>query len=414
MVQITDKTKCCGCSACVQVCPKQCVSFNEDDKGFLYPFVNKDLCVDCGLCEEVCPFINENNPVTPLKVYAAKNPNENIRRESSSGGIFTMIAEYIIDEGGVVFGAKFDDNWNVIHSYTESKHDLKKFRGSKYVQSNLGLSYKEVRAFLRKGRKVLFTGTPCQIAGLKKFLRKDYDNLYTVDFICHGVPSPGIFRWFLQESLNNYAARKGSENTVSFSTISSIPKGDILIPEGMEIEDIRFRDKNKGWKKYSFVLQLAETSVDGKKNTVSLSSDVTNNVYLKGFCSDLYLRPSCHNCPTRNFKSGSDITLGDFWGQEYMFPEFDSDSGVSAVIVKTDKGRSLFSGINTPPLGIERPLQEVVKFNPSLISSKPNSYISKKFWRLPNRFSFYDRVKKARSLNIIERLYVKIQTLLKK
>ena len=410
MIKIDNKQSCSGCSACVQACPKQCISFEEDEQGFRYPSVNNELCVNCGLCEKVCPCINENEQTIPLDIYAAKNPDEEIRKDSSSGGIFTMLAESIIDEGGVVFGARFNEKWNVVHDYTETKEGLAAFRGSKYVQSVIGDTYKQVRDFLKADRKVLFSGTPCQIAGLRLFLRKDYDNLYTVDFICHGVPSPGVFRWYLQEEINNYAARQSSEK-IQFcsSPIHSIPKGDVLLPEGVSIEDIRFRDKREGWKKYSFVLLLAEASAEGKKNTVLFSSNVCENTFLKGFCSDLYLRPSCHKCPSRDFKSGSDIIIADFWGQEYMFPEFDNDTGVSSVIVKTEKGRQLLSILKNPI--IERKnIDQVLLYNPSLVFSKPTPSQSRKFWNMPLNMTFNARVNKARTLSFWQRVYIKLKS----
>lgn len=409
MIKIDNKQSCSGCSACVQACPKQCISFEEDEQGFRYPSVNNELCVNCGLCEKVCPCINENEQTIPLDIYAAKNPDEEIRKDSSSGGIFTMLAESIIDEGGVVFGARFNEKWNVVHDYTETKEGLAAFRGSKYVQSVIGDTYKQVRDFLKADRKVLFSGTPCQIAGLRLFLRKDYDNLYTVDFICHGVPSPGVFRWYLQEEINNYAARQSSEK-IQFcsSPIHSIPKGDVLLPEGVSIEGIRFRDKREGWKKYSFVLLLAEASAEGKKNTVLFSSNVCENTFLKGFCSDLYLRPSCHKCPSRDFKSGSDIIIADFWGQEYMFPEFDNDTGVSSVIVKTEKGRQLLSILKNPI--IERKnIDQVLLYNPSLVFSKPTPSQSRKFWNMPLNMTFNARVKKARTISFWQRVYIKLK-----
>ena len=201
MINIVEKKDCCGCSACVSKCPKQCISMIVDNEGFSYPYLDKENCIDCGLCEKVCPVINQNEPKKPLRCYAAINPDENIRVKSSSGGIFTMIAEYIIAEGGVVFGAAWNKNWQVEHTYTEVKEGLKVFRGSKYIQSIIGDSFIQVELFLKVGRKVLFSGTPCQIAGLKKFLRKEYNNLITVDFVCHGVPSPGVFRWYMKEEL---------------------------------------------------------------------------------------------------------------------------------------------------------------------------------------------------------------------
>lgn len=167
MISIKDKQDCCGCAACVQRCPKQCITLHEDNEGFLYPQVDESLCIDCGLCEKVCPVINQADERTPLGVYAVKNPNESVRMQSSSGGVFTMLAEHIIDEGGVVFGACFDECWEVVHSYAETKEALAKFRGSKYVQSKIGSTYQQAEGFLKSGRKVLFSGTPCQIAGLK-------------------------------------------------------------------------------------------------------------------------------------------------------------------------------------------------------------------------------------------------------
>lgn len=346
MINITDKSKCVGCNACVQKCPKQCIAMHEDEEGFLYPIVDENLCIDCHLCEKVCPVLNQDEPRVPLACYAAKNPNEDIRMESSSGGIFTMLAEKVIDEGGVVFGAAFNRKWQVAHSYTEDKKGLAAFRGSKYVQSLIGNTYKEAEKFLKEGRLVLFSGTPCQIAGLKKFLRKIYENLLTVDFICHGVPSPGVFRWYLQEEVNNYAARKGRKNSVSFPTITSIPKGDVMMPEGLSIMGIRFRDKCEGWKKFSFVLQLAEASAEGKKNTVSFSSNLQKNAFIKGFLKDLYLRPSCYACPAKELKSGSDITIADFWGVQSVIKDFDDDKGTSLIIINTESGDKIVKSID--------------------------------------------------------------------
>ncbi|MCS2450406.1 Coenzyme F420 hydrogenase/dehydrogenase, beta subunit C-terminal domain [Bacteroides thetaiotaomicron] len=175
---------------------------HEDEEGFLYPLIDMSFCIECGLCENVCPVINQSEVCSPLKVYAAKNPNEQIRLSSSSGGIFTMLAEQILKENGIVFGARFDEKWEVEHDYADTLDGIAAFRGSKYVQSRIGDSYQRVEDFLRKGRKVLFSGTPCQVAGLKRFLHnKEYDNLLTVDVICHGVPSPLIWRKYLEETI---------------------------------------------------------------------------------------------------------------------------------------------------------------------------------------------------------------------
>ena len=198
MIEIINKTDCCGCSACEQACPKRCISLLPDKEGFWYPQVEKSACIDCGLCEKVCPVLNSKPERKPLHVYAAINKNEEIRAKSASGGMFTLIAQRVIDEGGVVFGVKFDEHWNVVFGYTETIEGLEAFRRSKYVQAWVGESYKQAKSFLDTGRKVLFTGVPCQIAALLLFLRKPYDNLLTVDLLCEGVPSPKLWKRYLR------------------------------------------------------------------------------------------------------------------------------------------------------------------------------------------------------------------------
>lgn len=221
MIRIYNKHDCCGCNSCVQRCPKSSITMREDEEGFLYPDVDESTCIDCGLCETVCPVIHQSTVRKPIAVCAAKNKDEKIRLSSSSGGAFTALAESVIDEDGVVFGAKFDEDWSVVHDYMETREGLAAFRGSKYVQSRIGDSFKKAEQFLKAGRKVLFSGTPCQIAGLKRFLRKEYDNLLTVDFICHGVPSPGVWREYLKEET---ARQCGGKNTVLLSP-SPCPMG---------------------------------------------------------------------------------------------------------------------------------------------------------------------------------------------
>lgn len=414
MIQIIDKHKCCGCEACIQACPKNCISLAQDSEGFLYPNVNCSTCVDCGLCEKVCPIINQHGQTNPLEVWAAQNTDEEICKQSSSGGIATNLAEKIIEEGGVVFGVIMNEKHEAVHTFADTKQQLSAFMGSKYVQSRIGDSFKHVRSFLKSGKKVLFIGTPCQISGLKQFLRKDYENLYTVDFICHGVPSPGVFKWYLQDEINKYvSARKGRKNSVSISPIHSIPKGDIQLPDGLKVMDIRFRDKREGWKKYSFDLRLAEASADGKQNTVSISANVTKNLFLRGFCLDLYLRPSCHQCHFRNYRSGSDITIADFWGQDSMFPEFDHDTGVSSVIIKTLKGQQLFKELENLRKE-ERTIDDVVRYNPSLIISKKENYRRHKFWSLVGKYSFEDTVMKTMNLSWPERILSKLYGFIRK
>jgi coenzyme F420-reducing hydrogenase beta subunit len=268
MITLQRKADCCGCNACTQGCHLECISMQEDNEGFLYPKVDVEQCVDCGLCEKICPIINQTEARKPLHVYAAKNRNEEIRKQSSSGGIFTLLAEKIIEDGGVVFGARFDEKWEVMHDYTETKEGLAAFRGSKYLQSRTGNTFQQAKEFLKAGRKVLFSGTPCQIAGLKLFLRKEYDNLITIDFVCHGVPSPKVWRMYFlyltdnQKYTTNY---KGGyfAHTKAITEINFRDKTygwkkfslTVQIAMNPEIKTIQFRNKNKGWKKYYFYLR---------------------------------------------------------------------------------------------------------------------------------------------------------------
>lgn len=329
MINIIEKAKCCGCNACVQRCPKQCITMHEDEEGFLYPKVDASCCVDCGLCDKVCPVLNQNFSKQPLQVFAAKNSNEEQRLRSSSGGIFILLAEYTIKQGGVVFGARFDNNWEVEHVYAETLEELEPLMRSKYLQSRIGNTYKEAEQFLKQGRQVLFVGTSCQIAGLKKFLRKEYDNLLAVDFICHGVPSPGVWRNYL-ESLKSERSEDAGKNTVLSSSLKSVPV----------ITGINFREKQLGgygWKKYGFVVHSKSLS-KGDKNSVLTSTIFYENIYMRGFLTNLYLRPSCYQCPAKAGRSQSDLTIGDFWGIDKFEPEFDDNKGVSVILVYSSKG----------------------------------------------------------------------------
>lgn len=373
MINFQNKQDCCGCSACVQRCPKQCISLHEDDEGFLYPQVGLDTCIDCGLCEKVCPVLHQAEECVPLEVFAAKNPNEKIRMESSSGGIFTLLAEQTIEAGGVVFGVRWNEHFEAVHAYTETKEGLAAFRGSKYVQSRVGDTFKQAEQFLKQGRQVLYSGTPCQIAALKLFLRKDYQNLLAVDFICHGTPSPGVFRWYLSEEFAKEAARLSGKKIQFRSSlpIPSIAKADVLAREqGFEIEDIRFRDKRVGWKKFSFVLSFktfSKVTTAGEKNSVSLSYTLDKHAFMRGFLKDLYLRPSCHACPAKSGKSGADITLGDYWGIQSLMPELDDDIGVSAITVNNEIGRQALQ--TTTAELYNASYQDLCVKNPALIHS---------------------------------------------
>lgn len=343
MINLKNKQDCCGCSACAQRCPKQCISMAEDEEGFLYPQVDTSKCVDCHLCEKVCPVINQDEARTPLKVYAAKNSDDEIRLKSSSGGIFTLLAEQTIKDGGVVFGARYDTEWNVIHDYTETIEGLSAFRGSKYVQSNINRSFFEVKTFLESGRNVLFSGTPCQVAGLKLFLRKNYDNLLTVECACHGVPSPGLWQQYLKEQ----TAKDGR-------TIKNIAR-------------INFRNKETGWKRYSVSIEYE----DGKK----YFGYHGENPWTCSFINNLNLRPCCTKCSAKCNNSRADITLGDFWGADKFMPDND-DKGITLVICHTDRAVDCMMDIECK----EYEMAEVLPYNKSLTRSTKEN---------PKRIAFF-------------------------
>lgn len=309
MINIQIKSQCCGCGACKQMCPKHCISLCEDEEGFLYPIANKSTCIDCGLCERVCPILNPYNERRPILVLAAINNNIKVRKESSSGGIFTLLAEKVINEDGVVFGARFDDEWQVTLDYTESIEGLAHFRGSKYVQARTGETYRQCEQFLKDGRKVLYTGTPCQIAGLHHFLRKEYDNLITCDLICHGAPSPKVWSVYLNQFIGNSSKL---------------------------ITNIEFRNKDQGWKTFNFKMSYDE---GGIKKTISTCHK--DNLFMRAFLSDIILRPSCYNCRAKQGISKSDITIADFWGIQNSHPDMDDDMGTGLVIFNTIKGRCI-------------------------------------------------------------------------
>ena len=378
MINIINKKDCCGCNACVQRCPKQCITMHADNEGFLYPVVNTETCIDCGLCEKVCPVINQEEPQEPIKVFAAYNKDEKIREQSSSGGIFTLLAEETIKKGGVVFGVKFNEDWMPEFGYTETIEGITPFRGSKYVQAIVGNAYKEAENFLKQGREVLFSGTPCQIAGLKKYLRREYENLLAVDIICHGVPSPKVWDMYLKETCSKLLKSTPDEKIQSVSPMGETYKSCI--------EAVSFRSKITGWKKYSFLLKLNYSTYDGK-NTGVFAETLDKNAFMRAFLSDTILRPSCYACPTKQGKSYSDITIADFWGINTIDPSFDDDKGCGLVFVNTAKGANAYSNLNL--ITKEKTFEEGIKYNSAYYqSSHPH----------PNRAKFFKNLYKITNL----------------
>lgn len=384
MINITDKHKCCGCTACISVCPKGCISMSEDKEGFLYPVVDSVKCIDCGLCEKVCPVLHPlKNEAEPL-VYAAINNDESIRMQSSSGGIFTLLAESVIENGGVVFGACFDRDWNVVHDYTETKEGLVRFRGSKYVQSNVGNSFSQVKIFLDAGREVLFSGTPCQVAGLKNYLRKPYPNLLTVDLVCHGVPSPDVWRKYLQETVCKEYGIKKNKSAVNICDY---------------ISDIKFRAKDKGWKKYSFKIEYKDGRIE--------INPFYENPYMNIFLSNLSLRPSCYVCPAKLNNVQSDITLADFWGVNKIDPNIDDDKGCGLLFLNNKEKIGLLYSLQC--MLFNQSIDSVSKYNPSILYFAKKNINRKFFFLIFCMIGFYVSynavTRKSVLMSIIRKIY---------
>ena len=367
-IQIDDKSKCCGCTACKSICPQNAIEMKEDEEGFLYPSINMDKCVNCGLCKKVCPVLNKVlEKKIEQKAYVVNNKDENIRSQSTSGGAFTAIAEYVIDNGGVVFGATFDKDFNVEHTYVTKKDDLRKFRGSKYVQSNLKNTFQEAKEFLNQGKLVCFSGTPCQIEGLKKFLGRDYENLITVDIVCHAVPSPKFWRVYL-----NY-----QKNRLKISKIS----------------DIKFRDKSNYGYKYSTM----SIKYDDKK----YSEGVETDPFLRAFFGDLSDRPSCYNCAFKKQYRVSDITIWDCFTIEDFDKKLDDDKGTTRILIHSKVGKEIFEKIKNKFYYSE--------INPEkLVNGVKEMYKSVKI--NPNRAQFWKDINSMEEKEVIEK-YFPINTL---
>jgi len=370
---------CMGCHGCQNICPKNCITMDVDKEGFLYPKVDYDLCIKCNRCIDSCPIVNktsvDNNPVA----YASINRNEQIRMASSSGGLFTLISKLVIDKRGVVFGASFNNKFELEHNYVDNEEELSKLRGSKYVQSKIGYSYINAKDFLDSGRIVLFSGTPCQIAGLNSYLMKPYDNLLTLDIICHGVPSPEVWRKYVE--FRERAAQSS-------------------------IQRIDFRQKNEGWNRYSVLFLF--------KNNTEYRRTLNEDLYMKAFLSDICLRPSCYNCGFKTLNRQSDMTLADFWGIENILPEMDDNKGTSLIFVNSKKGREMFDSMSNDMIFKVVDINEAIKYNSAAIKSVEYNPNRDGFMEEKDYLSFDKLVRKYCSEPLQTRIMNKIKAGIKK
>lgn len=335
-VNFSDPSECTGCGACIQKCPQQCIAPIKDDEGFVYPKIDFQKCIRCGLCYQVCPIKSAPESIEKSDAFVAMAKDEAVRASSSSGGIFAELAKPILEKNGVVYGAGFDENFTVVHQPAEDLAQLKQLQGSKYVQSDTTRIFSQVKKTLAQGRPVLFCGAPCQVAGLKNYLGKKDDNLTTVDFICHGVPSPAVWQRYLEEH-------------------------DL---KGGKLQSVCFRDKTNGWENYGLKLEFS----NGESHWGAQETDP----YLKMFYHNLSLRPSCFDCQFKGNRRCADLTLADAWGIQQFAPDMNDGRGTSLVLAHTEKGKTLLKSIEEAVLYKQLPNADVATvYNSAYSNSVP-------------------------------------------
>lgn len=357
MAFVKNKEDCCGCHACCNACPTHAIEMRPDEEGFLYPHVVQDKCIHCRKCETVCP-IRHQPKRNPLELaYGCYATDHEERMSSSSGGVFSVFARKVLEAGGVVCGAAYGDDGDsmeVRHIVIDDARDLNRIKGTKYVQSRIGTVYRELKAHLDRGVQVLFSGTPCQVAGLRRYLGRDYEELYCIDLICHGVPSPKVFKRYIDERTS-----------------------------GEKLKSMTFRNKEKG---ISNVVVEFET-----ESGLLISENYDRCPYIQGFIQNMYTRPSCFECRFKK-KRFSDITIGDFWAIHEFHPDFSDDYGVSAVIVRSDKGMSLMKRIHEEVEMTSATIKEIACWNSSLHESAQHNTKRDRFFEIYDQTTIKEAV----------------------
>lgn len=361
---------CALCGSCVDACPVSAISLRKPYLDFHYPQIDPEACISCGLCEKVCPVLNVSGeaPQVQPHVYAARNADLTVRRNSSSGGVFWALAQTILSRGGYVCGAVIDDEFRVHHSISNQEAEVRRMMGSKYAQSDLTGIYRKTKSLLQDGALVLFTGCACQIASLRSFLGKEYENLILAEIICHGIPSNTMLRIHLDQLEKKYRSK---------------------------IDTLCFRDKKFGWHRSSVRIRF--------QNGAVYCVPITDDTYMKGYFGGIILKESCYHCKFKNFRSGSDLTMGDFWGAEAVRKDIDDNTGLSAVLCNSPRGEALLKSCGLELW--EEQLDTVIRFNRNLIgSTKRNS----------NRDAFYAYAEKngysaAMKAKLEERLLPKLR-----
>lgn len=346
MIDRVTTADCTLCGSCANICPTGAISYAKGYLDFFYPSIDAEKCVSCGKCDKACPVLNADVLVQDVKpsAFIGKNRDDLVRLESSSGGVFSALAEFVLAQGGYVCGAVFDSEHHVHHQVSNDRSVVRQMLGSKYAQSDMSGVSQQVRSLLREGKMVLFSGCPCQIAGLRAFLGKQYDQLILAEVICHGIPSDLMLQSYIQ-----YREKKA----------------------GSKVKSIVFRDKAAGWHQSAVKIVF--------ENGKIYRDRITTDAYMRGFLGATVLKESCYQCRFNRYRSGSDLILGDFWGAEAVRPELDDNKGLSAVIVNTDKGKAVLAHLEINQW--EESVEVIEHYNQNLIKpTKPN----------PNRAAFYE------------------------
>ena len=370
MINIDNKEKCCGCTACASSCPKKCIKMTYDSEGFIYPNIDIKMCINCGLCEKVCPFNNKIESKTlKASAFAAKCKNESVRQKSSSGGIFSLFAKYIISESGSVYGVSMNNACDLAeHIRVIHEDGLEKLRGSKYLQSDLRNTFRLVKEDLIEGKYVLFSGTPCQISGLSRYLGKKYDNLFLVEIICHGTPSVAFWR--------KYKEHLEKKNKLTITSVN-------------------FRKKRNVWNDFEY-------PKNGSSKYVFNSQ--FEDPYLIMFLKDICLRPSCYKCVSKSTESNADLTIGDYWGAKEDVPDMDDDKGLSIVFVQTEKGKQLLGKIENDCFLTSANFDNAIKHNKSYYESVKRPEQRTTFYVDLERLTFAKMRKKYANTSIRSRI----------
>ena len=352
--KLVNEDDCCGCKACGDVCPTEAINYKTDNAGFWIPSVQNKKCVNCKKCTNVCPIINRQNiKRKEIICYGAINKNDCIRENSTSGGIFSSLAMYILQRNGIVVGATLEFN-KVKHIIISNECDLKKIRKSKYVQSDTDKIYRKVKAALISKKYVLFSGTPCQVEALYNFLGKEYDNLYTTDLICCGVPSPKAFSYYLQELSKKYKS---------------------------PVDFVWFKNKDLGWHNLGTKIIF--------KNGKTYFKTGNRDYFMSDYIVDgLTIRTSCTKCKFRYIPHSADITLGDFWGIENLYPQYNDERGTSAVIINSSKGEFLFEQVKPEIIFFEVSIDDIKNGNFALYKSKEENINKSAFFKELDNIGF--------------------------